>query len=254
MVESESRLLDMMNSSNKGKVKEKEERVLKYLLEHEDEIQSLSIADIAEKADVSKATVVRFCKSLNFTGLKDFKVWYEAGKSASYGPVVAVNGTESEEEALSLLKDGSIKTIEKTLSGKNIEIISSIAQNIKKYERIALLGEENGPFPTMLKNKINRAFPEKEVITNTDNCDSVPYAIVFSLEGNDRKAMTALSSIILDGGLVDAITAKEDSLIAKASSKALVVSDENFLKKDGHLLGEFSLYMVVNYIDVILSL
>lgn len=252
MVESESRLLDMMNSS-KGKVKEKEERVFKYLLEHEDEIQSLSIADIAEKADVSKATVVRFCKSLNFTGLKDFKVWYEAGKSASYGPVV-VNGTESEEEALSLLKDGSIKTIEKTLSGKNIEIISSIAQNIKKYEKIALLGEENGPFPTILKNKINRAFPEKEVITNTDNCDGVPYAIVFSLEGNDRKSMAALSSIILDGGLVDAITAKEDSLIAKASSKALVVSDENFLKKDSHLLGEFSLYMVINYIDVMLSL
>lgn len=253
MVESESRLLDMMSSS-KGKVKEKEERVLKYLLEHEDEIQNLSIADIAEKADVSKATVVRFCKSLNFNGLKDFKVWYEAGKSVSYGPVVALNGSESEEETLSLLKDGAIKTIDKTLSGKNVEIISSIIENIKRYEKFAILGEENGPFPTILKNKINRAFPEKEVITNTDNCDSIPYAIVFSLEGNDRKAMAALSSIILDGGLVDAITAKEDSLIAKASSKALVVSDENFLKKDSHLLGEFSLYMVINYIDTILSL
>ena len=73
-----SRLMEMLSSS-KGKVKIKEERVLNYLLEHEDEIQNLSIAQISEAADVSKATVVRFCKSLDFNGLKDFKVWYEAG-------------------------------------------------------------------------------------------------------------------------------------------------------------------------------
>ena len=72
-----SRLMEMLSSS-KGKVKIKEERVLNYLLEHEDEIQNLSIAQISEAADVSKATVVRFCKSLDFNGLKDFKVWYEA--------------------------------------------------------------------------------------------------------------------------------------------------------------------------------
>ena len=70
-----SRLMEMLSSS-KGKVKIKEERVLNYLLEHEDEIQNLSIAQISEAADVSKATVVRFCKSLDFNGLKDFKVWY----------------------------------------------------------------------------------------------------------------------------------------------------------------------------------
>ena len=66
-----SRLMEMLSSS-KGKVKIKEERVLNYLLEHEDEIQNLSIAQISEAADVSKATVVRFCKSLDFNGLKDF--------------------------------------------------------------------------------------------------------------------------------------------------------------------------------------
>ena len=38
-----SRLMEMLSSS-KGKVKIKEERVLNYLLEHEDEIQNLSIA------------------------------------------------------------------------------------------------------------------------------------------------------------------------------------------------------------------
>ena len=84
-----SRLMEMLSSS-KGKVKIKEERVLNYLLEHEDEIQNLSIAQISEAADVSKATVVRFCKSLDFNGLKDFKVWYEAGKGARYVEVIPV--------------------------------------------------------------------------------------------------------------------------------------------------------------------
>ena len=51
---SNSRLMEMLSSS-KGKVKIKEERVLNYLLEHEDEIQNLSIAQISEAADVSKA-------------------------------------------------------------------------------------------------------------------------------------------------------------------------------------------------------
>ena len=68
-----SRLMEMLSSS-KGKVKIKEERVLNYLLEHEDEIQNLSIAQISEAADVSKATVVRFCRSLDFNGMKRERV------------------------------------------------------------------------------------------------------------------------------------------------------------------------------------
>ena len=42
---SNSRLMEMLNTSN-GRVKVKEERVLNYLLEHEDEIQNLYIAQI----------------------------------------------------------------------------------------------------------------------------------------------------------------------------------------------------------------
>ena len=52
---SNSRLMEMLSSS-KGKVKIKEERVLNYLLEHEDEIQNLSIAQISEAAEIGRAS------------------------------------------------------------------------------------------------------------------------------------------------------------------------------------------------------
>ena len=79
-IKEESRLAEML-PEHLGELSILERKVANYLLKHEEKIQKMDIADIAKAAEVSKATVVRFCKALGFNGLKDFKVYYDAGKS-----------------------------------------------------------------------------------------------------------------------------------------------------------------------------
>ena len=51
-----------------------EQRVLEYLQQHQEEILNKSISDVAKAAEVSDATVVRLCRRLGYTGLKEFKI------------------------------------------------------------------------------------------------------------------------------------------------------------------------------------
>ena len=137
---SNSRLMEMLNTSN-GRVKVKEERVLNYLLEHEDEIQNLSIAQISEAADVSKATVVRFCKSLDFNGLKDFKVWYEAGKGARYTEVVPVEEDDNAERISTGPSSGIMRSLERTLGKESYPVLETFVEDIVSASSIIVRGE-----------------------------------------------------------------------------------------------------------------
>ncbi len=249
----ESRLMEMLGETS-GRIKIKEERVLNYLLENEDRIQELSINDIAENADVSKATVVRFCKSLDFTGLKDFKVWYEAGKGAKFTPVKLLTGKEKPDEVAKLFKDGANGTLEKTLSDTNIAVLSSVADNIGKSEKITIIGFESESFyAEELKRVILAHYPDKNVSVNENGIDSEAYSIVISLSGVDKNAMTYLMNAVLAGGKVTAVTSEESSIIGKAASDCMVISDEVLFDTDRHLLGRLALNAVISYLSILMS-
>ena len=51
-----------------------EQRVGKLLLSDPRSFASTPVADLAERAQVSKPTVVRFCRSMGYKGLSDFKL------------------------------------------------------------------------------------------------------------------------------------------------------------------------------------
>lgn len=56
------------------KLSVQEQRVAEYVLEHLDQISSMSIGELAERCAVSKPTVVRFCRSMGCEGYRDFKL------------------------------------------------------------------------------------------------------------------------------------------------------------------------------------
>lgn len=51
-----------------------EAKVAAVILDRPERVQTMAIAALAKDAGVSEPTVARFCKSLGFSGLKDFKV------------------------------------------------------------------------------------------------------------------------------------------------------------------------------------
>ena len=63
-----------------------ERKIADFILSNMDKIESYTIEDIANYAQISKATVTRFCKRLGYEGLKDFRV--SAIKEALQNPRV----------------------------------------------------------------------------------------------------------------------------------------------------------------------
>ncbi|TQI68719.1 MurR/RpiR family transcriptional regulator [Clostridium sp. KNHs216] len=71
-----------------------DQKISQYVLEHLDVIASYPIIEIANKADVSKSALLRFCQKLGYTGFSEFK--YEVSKhllSGSFKDPNAVNGS-----------------------------------------------------------------------------------------------------------------------------------------------------------------
>jgi DNA-binding MurR/RpiR family transcriptional regulator len=53
-----------------------EKKVGCYILENSEEVMGLSITELAERVGTSKAGVMRFCKSIDFNGYRDFALKY----------------------------------------------------------------------------------------------------------------------------------------------------------------------------------
>ncbi len=248
-----SRLMEMLGD-REDRIKETERKVLDYLLKHEDHIQDLSIVDMADGAGVSRATVVRFCKALGFNGLKDFKVWYEAGKGIKFAPVEVVTGKEDTPDTLSKLRNGVAGTMARTLDSRNAAVLDGIVGRIEVSPSVLIAsGEEEKVYAESLASVISSRFPGKKVAVNPDKPELFEYCIVLSLTGTDRNAMTFLTNVVLEGGRAGVITADPASLIGKAGDECLVVSDDLILESDRHILGRLSLSAVVSALEIVFS-
>jgi glucokinase len=87
-----------------------EQRVATLVLEHPRKVLSEPIAEIARLADVSQPTVIRFCRSLGFSGLADFKLKF-AGSLTGTIPV-----RHSQVRVNDSTHDLSAKVIDNTVS------------------------------------------------------------------------------------------------------------------------------------------
>ncbi len=61
-------------NSHDGRLAAQEQKVASYVKAHLDEISLMTIGDLATRCDVSKPTVIRFCRSLGCEGFPDFKM------------------------------------------------------------------------------------------------------------------------------------------------------------------------------------
>ncbi|MGQ9628913.1 MAG: MurR/RpiR family transcriptional regulator, partial [bacterium] len=118
-----------------------ERRVGDYVRWHPDKVVVSSLQALAEKCSVSDATVLRFCRSLGFSGYQDFKV--------ALVPGLLKRGTSihreiSREDDLSSARGKFIenlnKDIKNTFSLCDDELISRAANKIAEAGTIVIVG------------------------------------------------------------------------------------------------------------------
>lgn len=121
--------LEQIINENYDSFSEGDQLLAKYILEHKNEIQWLSITQVAERSLSSKSSVLRFAQKLGFSGyteLKNFIKWgnlqiASEGKSNNYAEFI-------------------LNHVEKTIRNLNMNEIEEISKKIAQSQNVYLAG------------------------------------------------------------------------------------------------------------------
>jgi glucokinase len=114
-----------------------EQRVAALIIEHPRKVLSEPIAEIAKLADVSQPTVIRFCRSLGFSGLADFKLKF-AGSLTGTIPVrhSQVRMTDSTHDLSAKVIDNTVSAILKFRDQLDVNSIDRAIELLRRAKRI----------------------------------------------------------------------------------------------------------------------
>jgi RpiR family carbohydrate utilization transcriptional regulator len=125
-----------------------EQRVGKLLLSDARTFSTLPVAELAERAKVSKPTVVRFCRSMGYEGLSDFKLKL-AGNLGEGVPFIHrnVGAQDSSNDVLVKVIDNTVTAFLKYRNDASSAAIDKAAEAIvlthKKGKRLEFFGVGN---------------------------------------------------------------------------------------------------------------
>ena len=127
--------------ASEPKLTKREKKIVEYLLNSEEGILNDTITEFAEKAGVSDATVVRFCKHIGYKGYQDFKVHAARDilpREKQYNPVL--NEDDDPATICNKIFNSEITVLSRTLLGLDIRKLSEISERLRRARRIVFLG------------------------------------------------------------------------------------------------------------------
>ncbi|WP_026354111.1 glucokinase [Massilia niastensis] len=114
-----------------------EQRVAALVIEHPRKVLSEPIAEIARLADVSQPTVIRFCRSLGFGGLAEFKLKF-AGSLTGTIPVrhSQVRMSDSTHDLSAKVIDNTVSAILKFRDQLDVKAIDRAIEIVRRARRV----------------------------------------------------------------------------------------------------------------------
>lgn len=254
-IKEESRLAEML-PEHLGELSILERKVANYLLKHEEKIQKMDIADIAKAAEVSKATVVRFCKALGFNGLKDFKVYYEAGKSVFPEKLKKLSKDSTPEEINSTFHAGICRISEKTLNEENLAVLVTIASQLKAVDKVTILYSDSGFFASNLTKRLE-LMGYKVVFSSIQDYLNNPTEIegmlfIVTPSGDNNVISQYIKKAKSNKVPVSVLTLDSKSWMAVNADNLLVLFSERIVDEDAYVLARIGSLVLLEELSILL--
>ena len=121
-----------------------EKKVIRYAIDHPEEVVSLSVSDLADKSGSSEATVVRACRSVGMKGYQDLKLSLIQNIVT---PLQSIHEEIGEKDSASAVLDkvfqSTIHTLKYTRDVIDVTAVERAAGLLMKARRIAVFGMGN---------------------------------------------------------------------------------------------------------------
>lgn len=136
----ESHLVDLIRRS-RGQLSHAEQQVADLIIMRPRSVLNDPIVEIARQADVSQPTVIRFCRSLGFQGLQDFKLKLASGLTGTL-PVrhSQVRHSDSAPDVSAKVLDNTVFAILRLRDTLNTAAIDEATSLLRAANRIELYG------------------------------------------------------------------------------------------------------------------
>lgn len=207
-----------------------EQRVARLVLEDPRAFCSHPVAALSERARVSKPTVVRFCRSVGYDGLADFKLKL-AGTVNEGVPFVhrAVDRDDKPADLIVKVVDGAVSALlnyRNAATGLAVErAIEAIERAARRRCRLDFYGAGNSGFVAQdAQHKFFRLGISTQAISdghlqlmNASMLDSGDCAVLISNSGRSRDLIDVAEIVLRRGATLVAITASGTPLARLAS-------------------------------------
>ena len=234
--------------SGYGDMRKSEQRAADYILDHLNHVRELSLDRLANEAEVSQPTVIRFVKAAGYEGFKDFKyalVQEEAKEQSQDDEKIGLYG-------FPLSKKDRLEDIPGKIVTTSMEMLEETLKNIsmKEYRRAveAVLGAEN----IVIYSVENSVCTANDLLTKLTylglncriygdyylqnvsavNLTKKDLAIGISYSGCSRHTVVMLALARKAGATTLAMTNFENSLISKYADILLCASNRQFFYGD----------------------
>ncbi|XYJ11426.1 glucokinase [Telluria sp. B2] len=203
-----------------------EQRVAALVLEHPRKVLSEPIAEIARLADVSQPTVIRFCRSLGFQGLAEFKLKF-AGSLTGSIPVrhSQVRMSDSTHDLSAKVIDNTVSAILKFRDGLDVHAIDRAIELLRRANKVEFYAMGNARvvaldgqhkffrfrIPTTAHGDAHLFQLAAELLKPND------VVVAISTAGQAPELLSAVDAARNAGASVIAITSSKSALAKKAN-------------------------------------
>lgn len=212
-----------------------ESKIANYVLENFNDTLDCNVSELADKAGVSDASVMRFCKTLGYKGFQDFKI--SAAKDVLPRDRYFNPSLEQNDDAETICRkifDLEMAALNRTFSLINFSDMEKVCQGIAGADKVLAIGSGGSlivakdfqhklmkiGIQSLVYDDIDLQLMAASLLTERD------VAVCFSHSGSNRNILNGLKIAKENGAMSIALTGQGKTPIANAADIALYVASE----------------------------
>ena len=239
-----------------------ETRVADVLLAHPNQFFRWSVTEVAERARVSEATVIRFAKLLGFSGFQALKITLAQEQATIDQGVLEVDPGDDWASALLKMHTYYQQAMEATLAVANQPVFRTVLNLLRQSPRTVTLGVgTSGLAAHVLAYKLHRA--GLRVSHDVDghfqslaaaSCQPGDLVVAFSVSGSTRDTTDALTLAQEAGATTVAVTHFARSPLARLATHVLLSQGFDSPVVSGSVLAHVSQLILIDALYLGLAL
>ncbi|WP_260443884.1 MurR/RpiR family transcriptional regulator [Listeria booriae] len=235
-----------------------EQKVAQLILSNPDEVENLSINDLASMASVGESTVVRFSRKIGLTGFQDLKI-----ALVKYQTSQKQDLTDESNEAKDIVYRQLVDGLQDTKGFIEQDKLEKVAEMIHKAEHIYILSVGTSAFIAMqLCNRLKRLGKFVEFVPDghlqsiyATMIRKTDLVIAISKSGNTKEVIQSIELASQSGAPVVTLSNFINSKISQMGDVSLVASSKEFLSDAGSFSAEVSqLYLLDTLIKALVDI